>query len=69
MAYAQWVVIVIKNKSKHAVSLERVECSYGKFHANGNKDNEITPITSVKGNRSETISSCGRSDAAAGTEG
>lgn len=50
------------------------DASYrGKFHQNGNKDADITPeavnAVTVAAGKTTDISSCGKSDAASGTEG
>lgn len=72
MAYAQWVAISITAQNLN-VTIKNVALDAGKFYANGNKDKEI-PKSDIEGhiiNVGETykINSCGRSDAAEGTEG
>src|SRR5690242_1053938 len=40
MAYAQWVIIVISNKSSRDINITQVKLVWGKFHGK-NKDDEI----------------------------
>ena len=72
MAYAQWVTITIE-PANFAVTIKNVGHSWGKFYANGDKDDEIPPSaiegTVVKAKGSYEISACGRQDSASGTEG
>ncbi|WP_310555877.1 aegerolysin family protein [Flavobacterium sp.] len=72
MAYAQWVAITIY-PSNFEITLKNVAHSWGKFYKDGNKDNEIQPSeiegTKIAAGNSYVIYACGRSDAAAGTEG
>ena len=71
MAYAQWVDINIQPKNID-VKIKNPVHEWGKFYA-GSKDNEIDPSkidnTIINKEDSYHISACGRSDAAAGTEG
>ncbi|KAF1933691.1 Aegerolysin family protein [Didymella exigua CBS 183.55] len=74
MAYAQWVVIHIINSFRQGtISLKNAQAMWGKFYKNGNKDAEIgageVNETTVAAGSEADISSCGRSDAASGTEG
>jgi hypothetical protein len=73
-AYAQWVVVTINNKSKSmTATVGGAYLKWGKFHKDGNKDEEIPPsdinkIEIPPGGKAR-VCSCGRSDAASGTEG
>ncbi len=72
MAYAQWAVFTIKVVG-FTMTMKNVVHEWGKFYDGSNKDNEIPPSdvdgkTITDGN-SYTFGACGRSDAAAGTEG
>ena len=71
MAYAQWVEINIKPINFNT-TIKNVRADWGKFYS-GSKDNEIdvSKINNhqISENDSYTISSCGRSDSASGTEG
>lgn len=79
MAYAQWVTITIY-ATNFAATLKNVAHSWGKFYdskqvgiAGGNKDNEYQPSDIegkvINAGSAFSINACGRSDAAAGTEG
>ncbi|OCH84840.1 pleurotolysin A [Obba rivulosa] len=74
MAYAQWVVIVLKNVSPQGtLVIKNLNLMWGKFHKDGDKDAEI-PTKDIEGTKilpgaEYTINSCGRSDASSGTEG
>ncbi|KAK7056482.1 hypothetical protein VNI00_003037 [Paramarasmius palmivorus] len=75
MAYAQWVVIILKNDSgSHgSMKIKNLNLAWGKLHADGDKDTEV-PISDYEGKvikpgESIQINSCGRSDASSGTEG
>ncbi|KAF1365574.1 Aegerolysin family protein [Lizonia empirigonia] len=74
MAYAQWVVIHIINSFRNGtISIKDAKLFWGKFYKNGNKDDEISAndvekLTIPAGSDGD-IASCGRSDAASGTEG
>ena len=79
MAYAQWVTVTIY-ATNFDVKLKNVSHSWGKFYDSskigiegGNKDNEYEPSKIegqvIKAGNSFSINACGRSDAAAGTEG
>eukprot|EP00244_Chara_vulgaris_P006764 TRINITY_DN25506_c0_g1_i1.p1 TRINITY_DN25506_c0_g1~~TRINITY_DN25506_c0_g1_i1.p1 ORF type:complete len:133 (-),score=18.91 TRINITY_DN25506_c0_g1_i1:116-514(-) len=72
MAYAQWVVITIRSNGL-VVSIKNLNAKFGKFHAVGNKDAEISAddvmVNTTAGGEHIVISSCGRSDSPSGTEG
>lgn len=73
-AYAQWVVINIKNEmSDNDVSIRNATAIWGKFHANGNKDREIPAEDinkiEIAPKSAEKISACGRENSPSGTEG
>ncbi|GAA3563392.1 MULTISPECIES: aegerolysin family protein [Marinobacter] len=71
MAYAQWISITIEPKN-YDVTIKNVTSDWGKFYS-GSKDNEVSPEDIegkvIKAGEKFTISSCGRSDSASGTEG
>jgi hypothetical protein len=72
MAYAQWVVINLGSNGT-TLSIKNAQLSWGKFFKNPEKDceistDEINRIQILSGNVA-VIASCGRSDAASGTEG
>jgi len=71
MAYAQWVSIKIQARGFTA-QLKNVVHKWGKFYSSS-KDSEIDPGTieghEITNGNSYTISACGRSDSASGTEG
>lgn len=72
MAYAQWVSITIY-PSNFQATIKNVALSWGKFYRNGDKNDEV-PVSEIEGTKvdadgSYEIYSCGRSDAASGTEG
>jgi hypothetical protein len=93
MAYAQWVIILLKNRSQKSIKIKNVKIDWGKFHKDGkhflstaklriyqfamrltgDKDSEISSGTiegkTIDPGKSYQINSCGRSDAASGTEG
>ncbi|OCH86914.1 pleurotolysin A [Obba rivulosa] len=74
MAYAQWVVIVLKNVSPQGtLVIKNLNLMWGKFHKDGDKDTEIATKdiegTKILPGAEYTINSCGRSDASSGTEG
>ncbi|KAF8668060.1 hypothetical protein AX14_006257 [Amanita brunnescens Koide BX004] len=73
MAYAQWVVINVANSSPRPVVVKNVSLHWGKFYKEGDKDAEI-PVQGIENTRilpgqEFRISSCGRENAASGTEG
>lgn len=75
-AYAQWVAFDIIVDGSFVVVIENAHCKHGKFHKFKNKDREMSPeevdglqIRDISPESSRTISACGRSDAAVGTEG
>ncbi|KAH8832152.1 pleurotolysin A [Flagelloscypha sp. PMI_526] len=73
MAYAQWVIIIIHNVGAKNVKVKNLNPSWGKLHANGNKDKEV-PASDYEGHvigpdEKLQINACGRSDAAEGTTG
>ncbi|KAH7902766.1 putative Asp-hemolysin precursor [Hygrophoropsis aurantiaca] len=73
-AYKQWVVLTITNSfSSRPLMIKNASLSWGKFHRNGNKDEELSPSEIDKivipPGSVQSVSSCGRSDAASGTEG
>ncbi|KAM0421012.1 hypothetical protein ACHAPT_011255 [Fusarium lateritium] len=76
MAYAQWVYILIqvqRGMSSKPVTLWNVNLNWGKFYQYDNKDQEVSldrvQQTTISSGSSAGIASCGRSDAASGTEG
>lgn len=72
MAYAQWVTITL-NPIKFNLTIKNVSLKWGKFYKTNDKDIEISKDeienVLVKSKAGFTINSCGRSDAASGTEG
>ncbi|KAH7923061.1 Aegerolysin family protein [Leucogyrophana mollusca] len=74
MAIAQFVVLRVKNSFRtRNIKLQKASLKWGKFHEDGNKDNEIEPDTVngivIPAGATGVISACGRSDASSGTEG
>ncbi|CAA7264053.1 unnamed protein product [Cyclocybe aegerita] len=73
MAYAQWVIIILHNTGAKPLKLKNLKPSYGKLHADGDKDKEVYPSEyegKVLGPDDKLqINACGRSDAAEGTTG
>ena len=72
MSYAQWIGISVK-PYKLNLNIQNAQLSWGKFHREDDRDsdissNEINQIKMRDGN-SASIYSCGRSDAASGTQG
>ena len=69
-AYGQWISIQIENKAKgHVLEVKNANLDWGKWYGDS-KDKEITaPTGTFAYDVKKTINSCGRSDAAAGTEG
>ncbi|ESK85553.1 pleurotolysin a [Moniliophthora roreri MCA 2997] len=72
-AYAQWVVIVLRNVGNSAMKVKNVSLNWGKFHADGDKDKEIGK-NQIEGkvigpDEKLQIDSCGRLDASSRTEG
>ncbi|PKX88449.1 aegerolysin family protein [Aspergillus novofumigatus IBT 16806] len=73
-AYAQWAALKIGNDFKsddNAIEIRNV--TMGKIYKDGNKDKEIPP-SQVNGKKippqtTHSFETCGRSDAASGTEG
>lgn len=74
MAYGQWVSYSILADNAE-LTIKNASTSWGKFYAYDNKDQELTPdqINGTKipsgAGMYNVVSSCGRSDAAAGTQG
>lgn len=72
MAYAQWINVEI-NPRNFTVSVKNARLDWGKFHANGNKDQEISRDDinriAISDGNTHTICSCGRADTSSGTEG
>jgi len=73
MAYAQWVVIVLKNRSNQSIKIKNVKLDWGKFYVDDNKDEEI-PTSEIEDriilpSKTYQINSCGRENASSGTEG
>ncbi|EEB93043.1 hypothetical protein MPER_08358, partial [Moniliophthora perniciosa FA553] len=73
MAYAQWVVIVLHNVGNSPMKVKNISVSWGKFHADNDKDKEIGADAYegkvIEPDEKLQINSCGRSDSASGTEG
>nr|AAL57035.1 PriA [Pleurotus ostreatus]BAD66666.1 pleurotolysin A [Pleurotus ostreatus]BAD66668.1 pleurotolysin A [Pleurotus ostreatus] len=73
MAYAQWVIIIIHNVGSKDVKIKNLKPSWGKLHADGDKDTEVSASkyegTVIKPDEKLQINACGRSDAAEGTTG
>ncbi|KAE8329922.1 Aegerolysin family protein [Aspergillus sergii] len=75
-AYAQWATIKMINdfnSDDNAITIKNVKVNWGKIYVDGNKDKEI-PASQVNGKEiipgtSHLFETCGRSDAASGTEG
>ncbi|KAH8802405.1 aegerolysin type hemolysin [Flagelloscypha sp. PMI_526] len=73
MAYAQWVIIIIHNIGAKNVKVKNLKPSWGKLHADGDKDHEL-PAAKYEGHvispdEKLQINACGRSDAEEGTTG
>ncbi|KAI9647791.1 hypothetical protein NHQ30_004179 [Ciborinia camelliae] len=72
--YSDYVIIhLINSMSTAPIKIQGATLKHGKFHDNGNKDNEISSEEInriiVPPNSAIDISSCGRSNALYGTEG
>lgn len=71
-AYAQWASFTLQPMG-FTLSVKNAKLQWGKFYANGNKDQEISAADvdkiTVNSGDSATIYTCGRSDAASGTQG
>ena len=72
MAYAQWVSVSIVSKGSE-VKVRDAHLDWGKFYKSGDKDVELSTkdINNmvIEKSQKKEINSCGRSDAASGTEG
>jgi hypothetical protein len=72
MAYAQWINVEV-NAIGLNINIKNARLGWGKFYANGNKDQEISGDDinriAISDGHTHTICSCGRADAASGTEG
>ncbi|KAF8919893.1 pleurotolysin A [Mucidula mucida] len=42
MAYAQWVIIIIHNVGAKPLKLKNLKPTWGKLHADGDKDHEVS---------------------------
>ncbi|KAM5350786.1 hypothetical protein ACJ41O_007291 [Fusarium nematophilum] len=74
MAYAQWVYMLIQSKVANGnLLIKNLKLSWGKFYQYDNKDTEVSSSTvgstTIAPGNSAGIASCGRADAASGTEG
>ncbi|KAK6859108.1 aegerolysin type hemolysin [Apiospora arundinis] len=74
MAYGQWVYMVISNQTKSgSLKIKKLNLSCGKLYEWDNKDTgkEVKDVENqiIKPLGKMGIASCGRSDAAMGTEG
>ncbi|KAF7158747.1 hypothetical protein CNMCM5623_003911 [Aspergillus felis] len=74
LAYAQWVCVIIENKSKSmTATVGGAYLKWGKFYKDGDKDKEIPPSDvdkiEIPPGQKKRVYSCGRSDASSGTEG
>ncbi|EQL01342.1 Aegerolysin [Ophiocordyceps sinensis CO18] len=72
MAYGQWIMLLITNSIETQIRVQNAQLNL-QFYRGGNKDVEI-PLAEVDQvgipwGAEEQLSSCGRSDAAAGTMG
>jgi hypothetical protein len=72
MAYAQWVVMTV-GATGTTLSIKNAQLAWGKFYQYNDKDREVSSddvnkIQIASGNVA-VIASCGREDAASGTEG
>lgn len=74
MAYGQWVSYNISADNVD-LTIQNASTNWGKFYAYDNKDKELTP-DQINGTKipsgtqlNNIVSSCGRSDAASGTQG
>ncbi|KAF9458124.1 pleurotolysin A [Collybia nuda] len=73
MAYAQWVIIILHNTGAKPMKLQNLKPSWGKLHADGDKDNEVKASDYegkvIEADEKIQINACGWSDAAEGTTG
>lgn len=72
MAYAQWMVATIVSNGT-TISIKNATLAWGKFFQNPDKDKELTTDVinkiTIPSGTSANVASCGREDAASGTEG
>jgi hypothetical protein len=74
MGIAQFTEITLTNKSSQPISIDNVHLASGKIYPEGKKNGtEITPGsvngTQIPAKKNYVFRTCGRSDAAVGTEG
>lgn len=72
MAYAQWIEVTVYSESMK-LQVKSAILPWGKFHKKGHKGTEISKADinkiQIPSGSSATICSCGRSNAASGTQG
>ncbi|KAK7018024.1 Ostreolysin A6 [Paramarasmius palmivorus] len=71
--YPQWVIIVIHNVGNTGVRLKNLDVSWGKLHADGNKDKEVNKDAYeeqvIGPDEKLQINACGRESSPSGTTG
>ncbi|KAJ3514949.1 hypothetical protein NLJ89_g2067 [Agrocybe chaxingu] len=72
-AYAQWVIIILKNVGTKPFKIANLNATSGKLHTDGNKDHEVSASDYngkvVTGDDQVQINACGRENAPEGTTG
>ncbi|KAK7029597.1 Ostreolysin A6 [Paramarasmius palmivorus] len=72
-AYAQWVIIIIHNVGSGNVKLKNLDPSWGKLHADGDKDKEVSKDVYeghiIGPDQKLQLNACGRADSPSGTTG
>ncbi|KAJ5643562.1 Aegerolysin family protein [Penicillium longicatenatum] len=74
MVYSQWVVVEVYNKFRHSdITIKEATIDYGKYHENGNKDNNLEPEDIngivIKPGKVGYVSACGKAEIHYGTDG
>ncbi|KAI0714064.1 pleurotolysin A [Cerioporus squamosus] len=72
-AYAQWVILLMVNSGSKAIKIKNMNVSWGKLHADGDKDKEISQSTYenyiINPGEQLQINACGRENSPSGTTG
>ncbi|KAK7023384.1 Ostreolysin A6 [Paramarasmius palmivorus] len=71
--YAQWVIINIKNVGTANVKIKNLDVSWGKLHANDDKDKEVSKDVFegrvITADETLRMNACGRKSSPSGTTG
>ncbi|KAK7047442.1 Ostreolysin A6 [Paramarasmius palmivorus] len=72
-AYAQWVIIIMHNVGSGNVRLKNLQVLWGKLHADGDKDKELSRDQFegqiIRPDQRLQLNACGRAHSPSGTEG